>query len=332
MHTLVILDANPVYDTPGELGLADAIGSVPFTAHLGLYDDETAARCTFRLPRTHELESWSDLRAFDGTASIVQPLIRPLYDTRTAHELLAMLGGLAPGSAHDLVRQTWQPQAGSGSSDDRWRQALHDGVIAGTQSVPVAAPPAKLPLVRPAGATAGGWSLVLKPNPSVWDGRFANNAWLQECSEPLTKQVWGNALHVSETDARELGLVDGDVARLTLGERVLEAPVLVRAGQADKVIEATLGHGRVRAGAIGTGVGFDIYRLRKSDAPWVREGAAFLSTGRAQKMLLTQHYFELEGEAKQLQPRVPLAALVSGNAGAPKKRSRIAHALPAPRL
>ena len=309
---LVILDANPVYDAPGELGLAEAIGSVPFTAHLGLYDDETAARCTFRLPRSHELESWSDLRAFDGTASIVQPLIRPLYDTRTAHEIMMMLGGSVPGSSHDLVRQTWQTQAGSSSFDDWWRQVLHDGVIAGTQSVPVAAPRAKLPQVAPAGALPDGWSLVLKPDASVWDGCFANNAWLQECSEPLTKQVWGNALHVSKTDARELGLVDGDVVRVTLGERVLEAPVLVRAGQADRVIEATLGHGRGRAGAIGTGVGFDVYGLRKSDAPWVLEGASLVRTGRTQNLLLTQHYFELEGEAKELQPRFSLAALASG--------------------
>ena len=130
VQTLLVLDANPAYDTPGDLRLADAIAAVPFSAHLGLYDDETAARCTFRLPRSHELESWSDLRAFDGTASIVQPLIRPLYDTRTVSETLSLIGG-ATGSAYDLVRATWQPH-GSGDFDDWWRQALESGVIAGS--------------------------------------------------------------------------------------------------------------------------------------------------------------------------------------------------------
>ena len=122
VETLFVIDANPAYDAPRDLGFAEAIASVPFSAHLGIYDDETAARCTFRLPRTHELESWSDLRAFDGTASIVQPLIRPLYDTRSPHELLAMIAGPG-GSAHDLVRETWRQQAG-GNFDDWWRQTL----------------------------------------------------------------------------------------------------------------------------------------------------------------------------------------------------------------
>ena len=195
VETLFVIDANPAYDAPRDLGFAEAIASVPFSAHLGIYDDETAARCTFRLPRTHELESWSDLRAFDGTASIVQPLIRPLYDTRSPHELLAMIAGPG-GSAHDLVRETWRQQAG-GNFDDWWRQTLHDGVVADSRAMPVPAPMANLPEIAPAATSPTALSLVLAPDPCVWDGGFANNAWLQECANPLTKQVWGNALHVS---------------------------------------------------------------------------------------------------------------------------------------
>jgi molybdopterin-containing oxidoreductase family iron-sulfur binding subunit len=309
VETLLVIDANPAYDAPRDFGLADAIASVPFSTHLGIYDDETAARCTFRLPRAHELESWSDLRAFDGTASIVQPLIRPLYDTRSPHEVLAMISG-PRGSAHDLVRDTWQ-QEGGANFDGWWRQSLHDGVIADSRAMPVPTPVAKLPDIAPA-ASAGGLSLVLAPDPSLWDGGFANNAWLQECPKPLTKQVWGNALHLSPNDAREFGLVDGDVVRLTVGGRVLEGPVLVRAGHADKVIEATLGLGRANAGAIGNRVGFDAYVLRSSRAPWEIENVAMVRLGRAQNLLLAQHHFALEGEAKDLQPRVPVTALAAG--------------------
>jgi Fe-S-cluster-containing dehydrogenase component len=311
VETLLVIDANPAYDAPRDLGLADAIASVPFSAHLGIYDDETASRCTFRLPRAHELESWSDLRAFDGTASIVQPLIRPLYDTRSTHEVLAMIAG-ARGSAHDLVRETWQHREGSSNFDDWWRQSLHDGVIANSRTMPEPPPAAKLPEIAPAAASANSFSLVLAPDPAVWDGGFANNAWLQECPKPLTKQVWGNALHVSSNDAREFGLVDGDVVRLWAGERFLEGPVLVRAGQADSVIEATLGLGRTNAGAIGNGVGFDAYTLRSSQAPWVLDNVKMVVVGRVQNLLLTQHHFALEGEAKDLQQRIPVTALAAG--------------------
>ena len=131
IETLVIIGANPAYDTPGDLGFGEAIGGVPFSVHLGLYEDETAARCTWHLPLSHPLESWSDLRAFDGTASIVQPLIRPLYDSRTAHELLALLGGALEASAFDVVRDHWRrTNSGNGDFDAWWRQSLQDGVIA----------------------------------------------------------------------------------------------------------------------------------------------------------------------------------------------------------
>ena len=178
--------------------------------------------------------------------------------------------------------------------------------------MPVPAPMANLPEIAPAATSPTALSLVLAPDPCVWDGGFANNAWLQECANPLTKQVWGNALHVSVNDAREFGLVDGDVVRLTAGGRFLEAPVLVRAGQAGKVIEATLGFGRTNAGAIGNGIGFDAYALRTSGTPWVIDDVALVRLGRVQNLLLTQHHFALDGEAKDLQPRIQLTALAAG--------------------
>jgi Fe-S-cluster-containing dehydrogenase component len=155
---------------------------------------------------------------------------------------------------------------------------------------------------------------VLGPDPSIWDGSVANNAWLQECPKPLTKQVWGNALHVSKAQAAKLGLADGNVVRLRCAQGTLEAPVLVRPGQADQTIETTIGYGRTLAGAIGNGIGFDLNALRRLDTPWVIDGVDIARTGRQQDLLLTQHHFQLQGEARELQPRFSLAELAQGRA------------------
>jgi Fe-S-cluster-containing dehydrogenase component len=311
VETLLIIGANPAYDAPGELHLAEAIAAVPFSARLGLHDDETAARCTWRLPLAHPLESWSDLRAHEGTASIVQPLIRPLYDGRTAHDVLALFAGTEVPSAYDAVRTTWAPHAG-GDFDGWWRQTLEDGVVADSAAKPVAPPVVNLPAVAPAQATAGTFTLTLDPDPSLWDGSEANNPLLQECPKPFDKQVWGNALHLSEEDTRRLDLVDGDVVQLRDGSRILEAPILVRAGQAAGTIAASLGHGRSRAGAIGTGIGFDVYGWRRLDAPWLIDDVTLGRTDRTENLLLTQRAFVLEGEAAELQPRLTLAQLAQG--------------------
>ncbi len=312
VETLVVLADNPAYDAPGELHLGDAIASVPFSLHLALYDNETSERCKWHLPLSHPLESWSDLRAFEGSASIVQPLIRPLYDTRTAHHLLATLQGSLTTSPYDLVRATWQTVA-NGDFNSWWRNTLQDGIVANTAASRVAVKSAALPAVPPAKA-AVTLSLALSPDPSIWDGGVANNAWLQECPKPLTKQVWGNALHVSETLGHRLNLVDGDVVRLRCRSSALEGPVLIRAGQADNTIETTIGYGRSRAGAMANGIGFDVNGLRRSDARWIIDDVAVERTGRNENILITQHHFQLEGEARELQPRFSLAELARGAA------------------
>jgi Fe-S-cluster-containing dehydrogenase component len=315
-QTLFIVDANPAYDGPADLNIGDTIASLPFSAHLGLYDDETAARCTWQLPLSHPLESWSDLRAFDGTASIAQPLIRPLYDTRTAHQIIAFLGGTLTRSTRDLVRSAWRSHAGTGDFEGWWRQTLQDGVVPNTAAAKVAAPAPKLPHIAPAAATtknANNFTLVLSPDPSIWDGRMSNNAWLQECPKPFTKEVWGNSLHIAEADGKRLNLVDGDVVRLSAGSETIEAPVILRDRQAEGTIATTLGYGRTRAGAIGNAIGADLYRLRTSQAPWTITNVGLIRTDRTQDIVRTQHHFALEGEAKDLQPRVSLAQINSGH-------------------
>ncbi|MBV1698040.1 MAG: 4Fe-4S dicluster domain-containing protein [Hyphomicrobiales bacterium] len=314
IDTLFIIGANPAYDTPGDLQLAEAIGAVPFSVHLGLYEDETAARCTWHLPQSHPLESWSDIRAFDGTGSIVQPLIRPLYDSRTAHELLTLVGGsTTAGSGYDIVRNHWRKaNNGNVDFDAWWRQSLQDGVIANSAAIPAPPPSPKLPQLTPARAGMN-FTLALSPDPAVFDGSMANNAWLQECPKPFTKLVWGNALHMAEDDAHKLGVVDGDVVQLTHGRHVTEMPIITRPGQASGTLAATLGYGRSAAGSIGSNVGVDLYRLRPAGGAWVIENVDIVRTPRRENLLRTQHFFQLEGEAEELQPRLSLADLAQGH-------------------
>ncbi|MBV9458749.1 MAG: 4Fe-4S dicluster domain-containing protein [Bradyrhizobium sp.] len=312
VDTLLIMGTNPIYDAPGELRLGEAVAAIPFTAHFGCYRDETAERCTWHLPLTHVLEGWSDVRGFDGTASVMQPLIRPLYDSRDQHQIPAMLQEGASPSAFNIVRDRWRSSVGDKDFEDWWRQTLNDGVVANSASEKISLSPVKLPDV-PAAVAAEGFTLALSPDPSVFDGGMANNAWLQECPKPFTTQVWGNALHIAETDAHKLGLNDGDVVQLKGGQTTLEAPVLVREGQAAGVLSTALGYGRRSAGIIGTGVGFDVYQMRSAESPWLVGNVTIAKSGRRQEVLRTQHFFELEGEAKELQPRLTLADLASGN-------------------
>ena len=209
------------------------------------------------------LESWSDIRAFDGTASIMQPLIRPLYDSRDGHQLLAMLQGEIGSGALDIVRNQWRAPRRMGSGTNGGGKPCKMGSWLTRQSPKLSLPTAKLPSIAPA-AAAEDFTLVLSPDPSVFDGSLANNAWLQECPKPFTSQVWGNALHVAEADAHEFGLNDGDVVQLKQGDVTFEAAVLVRPGQAARVLSTTLGYGRRNAGSIGTGIGFNAYRLRRA--------------------------------------------------------------------
>lgn len=311
IETLIIIAANPAYDAPGDLHLGDLIAAVPFSAHLGLHADETALRCRWRLPLSHPLESWSDLRAFEGTASVVQPLIRPLHDSRTAHDLLAMLLGELSPSSRDIVMSTWRARSGANAFAAWWREVLHNGVVPDTAAHRLAATDAAFPDIPPA-SPIDGFTLTIVPGPTVWDGSLANNAWLQECPQPVTTQVWGNALAVSPEDAARLGVTDGDVVRVETGGAAVDAPVLVQAGQAENAVSATLGYGRWSAGAIGDHIGFDVRALRTLEQPWQRNGVAIAKTGARQDILRIQKYVELEGEAEELQPRLSLADLAAG--------------------
>ena len=324
-RTLAIIDCNPAYASPSDLKIGELFAKAELSACLAPSDHETARRCQWRLPMSHTLESWGDLRAVDGTASIVQPLLRPLYDTRSAHHLLGLLAGTLSADPYALVRETCAAQAG-GDFDANWKQWLHDGIIPDTAAKPVAPPAPKLTAIAPARQPA--LTLVVAPDPSLWDGRFADNAWLQECPRPLTHEVWGNSLKIAPSDAAAHELADGSVVRLSRGGVVVAAPVKIDPGQPAGVVAAWVGSGREQAGAIGSGVGFDAYPLRTLDAPWLIEGIGLDKTGAHVPPLTTQHHFKLDAEDKDILRTLPVTDLPRGTASSRERGEDLPSLLP----
>jgi molybdopterin-containing oxidoreductase family iron-sulfur binding subunit len=311
---LLILGANPVYTAPADLRFAEALGKVPLRAHLGLFHDETAALCHWHIPETHFLEMWSDVRGHDGTVSIIQPLIAPLYNGHSAHEVMSTLSEAGPRSGYDLVRSFWSSRRGGAPAepaqasplaplpgtavpsafDREWRRWLHDGVVADT-AFPAKAVTLRAGAFGEAATAAPGLEVVFRPDPSVYDGRFANNAWLQELPKWLTKLTWDNAALLSPGTADRLRLISGDVVEIKHGSTTLRVPVWLAPGHAQDTITLHLGYGRERAGRIGTGIGFGVNALRASTTPDVLTGVEVVKTGDSYELVSTQDHWSLEG-------------------------------------
>jgi molybdopterin-containing oxidoreductase family iron-sulfur binding subunit len=312
VDTLVILGGNPVYTAPADVPFAKALNRVRLKAHLSATDDETSALCQWHVPEAHFLESWSDGRAFDGTASIVQPLIAPLYGGKTAHEVAGALSDQPERTSYEIVREFWKGKL-PGDFETAWRRALHDGVIAGTASEPKNVGAARSAAAReqPAGggrgqapplrtgakSTEGSLEIVFRPDSTIYDGRFANNAWLQELPKPITKLTWDNAVFLSPATAARLGIASEEVVRLTCRGRSVEAAAWILPGHADNSATLPLGYGRTRAGKFGTKAGFNAYALRASDALGGETGLEIAKTGRTYKLVTTQHHDNMEGRA-----------------------------------
>jgi MoCo/4Fe-4S cofactor protein with predicted Tat translocation signal len=288
---LVMIGVNPVYDAPRDLRFESALAKVKTRVHVGLYRDETAAACHWHVPEAHYLESWSDARAYDGTVSILQPLIAPLYNGRTAHEVVAAFSDQPGQTSLDIVRGYWKTRAGQANDaafERWWRQALNDGVVANSADSPHNVTVRSNFLAGQAaafGASAGGGDgapldLVLRPDPTIWDGRFANNAWLQELPKPVLRIDWDNVAAISPALAGHLGLDSRDVVELQHKGATVEAPVWVLPGLPDRTVLVYLGYGRTRAGHVGTGIGFDAYPLLRSDTPWAATGVSVKKLGR----------------------------------------------------
>jgi molybdopterin-containing oxidoreductase family iron-sulfur binding subunit len=301
VDALLILGGNPVYDAPADLRFGDALKQVAFTARLGLYEDETSAACQWHIPEAHALEAWSDARAWDGTASIVQPLIAPLYGGKSAHEVLLGLSQTPGRPAYDVVRDTWKQAAaaaGALDAEQYWRTAVHDGMVKGTgfplKAVVAGNVFASLAPQAPAGS---GLDLVLRPDPTVHDGRFANLGWLQELPKPFTKLTWDNTVQISPATAARAGIRNEDVVELAAGGKTVTGPAWIVPGQADDTVVVHVGGGRTRAGRVGTGVGFDAYPLRTSAAPWSVAGVSVKATGGRARLASTQLHHDMDGRA-----------------------------------
>ncbi|MBK8210096.1 MAG: 4Fe-4S dicluster domain-containing protein [Rhodospirillales bacterium] len=296
VETLLLLDVNPTYTAPAHMAFPQLLQQVPLRLHVGLFADETAALCHWHLPLSHPLESWGDARAVDGTVTLLQPTVRPLYETRSGHEVLALLLAEGPTDGLAIVRDTWQTHLDGWADDpaaqeELWRSFLRAGFIPDTalqaRRPALAGEPAA---ALPESPGAEGIEIVFRPDPCVWDGRFANCAWLQELPKPLTKLTWDTIAAVSPSLAADGNIRTGDLVRVTAGTGSLEAPAWVLPGQAERTVTLYLGYGRTRAGRVGSGVGYDAYRLRRWDQPWMLRDAAISPSGSAVPLATTQHH------------------------------------------
>jgi molybdopterin-containing oxidoreductase family iron-sulfur binding subunit len=312
---LVIVSANPVYSAPADLDFGDALGKVQLRIRLGLHEDETSALCHWQIPEAHFLEAWSDARAFDGTASIVQPLIAPLYGGRSAHELIAAMTDRPERSAYDLVREFWKVDPKAPDSEGNWRRWLHDGVIPNTAFTPkpVSIAANLLNRLNPLNATNSmnqGIEVAFRLDPSVLDGRFANNGWLQELPKPITKLTWDNAVLVSPATAAKIGAggspayqggehgqIISDVVEVRFRGRSVRGAVFAVVGHPDDCATVHLGYGRGRGGRVAHGAGFNANAIRTADALWHGAGAEIARTGATYSLACTQYHHLLEGRA-----------------------------------
>lgn len=293
---LFILGGNPVYDAPVDLNFAEALSKVKHSIRLGLYDDETSSRCEWHIPESHYLEAWSDVRAFDGTTTIIQPLIAPLYNTKSSHELLDDVMGRAGRKGYDVVREYWKSQRPGPGFEEFWRTSLNNGTVEGT-ALPERAVAFKTSLDawKAAPAAISGLELTLRPDPSVWDGRFANNGWLQELPKPITKLTWDSAAHISPSTAERLGLRTRDVVELVWNGKKVEAPVWITPGHADDSITLHFGYGRSRAGKVGSDIGVNAYAFHTVGGGWTLADTRLQKTRKTYLLASTQHHFSMEG-------------------------------------
>ena len=324
VQILVILDANPVYDAPADCEFVAAMQKVPLRVHYGLREDETAVLCHWHVPASHFLESWSDARAFDGSLSIVQPLIAPLYATKSAHEFVSLLAGKAGVSGYDTLRESWKARMGAPADfEARWQRALHDGYLPDSAVRPREVSLKKFDAGAASVTPTGELELALRPDPSLYDGRFANNGWLQEVPKPVSKLTWDNALYLSPQTAADLEVESGSVVEVTHSGRKLKVAVWVQPGQARGSATLHMGFGRSRAGKLGTGPGFNAFALRSFAAPWGGP-ATITRSGETYKLACAQQHHDMDAmgfERDLVRETTPLA-FARGEYGAPAAHAK----------
>jgi molybdopterin-containing oxidoreductase family iron-sulfur binding subunit len=336
IKTMLVLGGNPAYDAPGDVKFAEFMAKIPTTIHLSLYANETSALASWHCPRAHFLESWGDLRAGDGTVGMVQPLIEPLFKGKTDAELLARLGGMPDRRGYAIVRGYYQGRQAPDAFDPAWRAMLRSGIVPGTTQAPKRVAPSVEKWVKTVGRakdvifpdppSAKFMEIVFLPDPNLYDGRFANNGWLQETPDPVSKVTWDNCAYMSLTTAKRLGAQAEDMVRIgTESGSSIEIPAWIVPGMADWVVALHLGYGRRRAGRVGNGVGVDVGLLRATSSPWGSLRAKIAKTGRKCPIACVQNHWAMEGRdlAREIVAGVETGAQAHGEAkakGAPESK------------
>ncbi|HLX69392.1 MAG TPA: TAT-variant-translocated molybdopterin oxidoreductase [Verrucomicrobiae bacterium] len=308
VKTLFILGANPAYAAPADFDFAALIKEIPRSIYLGTDFDETAASCTWHVPQAHYLESWGDAKSFDGTVSLQQPLIEPLYGGKTAYEVLGPMFHQQPvQDDYQIVHEYWRKQDRWPDFEKGWRRVVCDGFIANSSSKEKAVSlktDALLAAVTRGQSTGKNSEatieLTIRPDPSVWDGRFANNGWLQECPRPISKLTWDNAVIVSPALAQRNHFANDDVVELELNGRKLRGPIWIQPGQAENTVTLHLGYGRQKIGRVGTGAGFNAGVLRASAAFWRASGLKITRTKEQHLLAATQTHHNLQNPERQI--------------------------------
>ncbi len=294
VSTLIILGANPAYTAPADLQFGAALAKVANSIHLGAEEDETAAAAKWHLPEAHFLETWGDAQSTDGTAAIQQPMIEPIFGGKSAIEVMAVLLDSKDRKGYDLVKNYWTSQWPAATGENTWKKALNDGVLTGTKAAEVKPAVDSKKIQATAAPAATGLEVGFVPSASSWDGRFANNAWMQEAPDPITKLVWTNVALISPAMGREKNWKDGDMVALTRGNLKLEAAVMVQPGHADNAVTIALGYGRPKSGSVGTNVGYNAGLIRTSDSFWFGQGFAIAATGAKEILANTQEHGSME--------------------------------------
>jgi molybdopterin-containing oxidoreductase family iron-sulfur binding subunit len=271
---LVIVGGNPVYDSPQDVRFGDAMGKVGLRVQHSLYQNETTNYCHWHVNATHYLEQWGDARAIDGTVSLIQPLIAPLYDGSSEYEFIDTLLGSSQGSGYDIIRRYWRGQLKGGDFETGWRKALYDGFVPNTGAAVknVSAKGVPTGAGNPISVSGDNIEVILRRDPMVYDGTFSNNAWLQETPKPNTQVCWDNAVLISVATAEKLKLQTQDVVEIEVAGGKVKGGIWRTPGHPDNCITVFLGYGRTKCGRVGNGVGFNAYELRYSDGLYAAAG------------------------------------------------------------
>jgi MoCo/4Fe-4S cofactor protein with predicted Tat translocation signal len=289
---LVILNANPVYTAPVDLHFEEALNKVKVSAHLGSHLNETGLVTEWHINGAHYLESWSDTRAYDGTATVIQPMIDPLYGGKTAHDVIQSMLDQPDLTPYDVVRKTWQGSLGAGDAEHAWRKILHDGMVGGT-AFAAKTVSAKIGDLQATASNAadGTVEVIFRPDPHVYDGRYANVGWLQEIPKPVTSMSWDNAALMSYRTLSKFKLAEQDVIAIESNGNTVLAPVLAVPGHPDDAVTVYLGYLRPHGGRVAGGLGFNAYSIRTSNALLFAPGATIKNTGKTYEFAVTKSHY-----------------------------------------